>query len=124
LLAAAGVAIDPLLSPAGRGGVGRRFDYRASPGIVDRVVGYSCSTCRDPEFPELERFIGAIVGPCWRSDPDSAVIQAVAIEAALRSGYCRRHAVWLGELVGLTLRQDAARRDVLARAVVARPEGR
>jgi hypothetical protein len=83
-------------------------------------VGYTCSTCRTREYPDLEGLIGAIVGPCWRQVVDVAMVQAEAILAAARAGYCELHAVWLAELVGWTIRTDAARRELLASAAVPR----
>lgn len=83
-------------------------------------MAYVCSTCRDREFPEIEPLIGQIVGPHWRQVVDVATVQADAIAIAVRLGYCARHAVWLGELVGWTIRADAARRELLASAAVTR----
>lgn len=84
-------------------------------------MGYACSTCRVREFPELERLIGQLAGPCWRDVADVAEVQADAVMIAIRTGYCERHAAWLGELVGWTIRADAARRDLLAAAAAAAP---
>lgn len=71
----------------------------------------------------LEQFVATIAGPSWRAVTDHALIQGDAVAVALWLGYCERHAIWLGDLVGMFVTDDADRRRSLARVAIA-PEGR
>lgn len=81
-------------------------------------VGFACASCIDRTFPPTERVLATIAGPSWREVSDLAHVQAEAVAVAIRLGHCDRHAAWLGEIVGLTLRSAAAARAALSEALV------
>jgi hypothetical protein len=57
-----------------------------------------------------------VLGPrWWEGDPVAG--QAEALAAVIAQGTCPRHAGWLGDLVGLAIRNEAARRALLPGAV-------
>jgi hypothetical protein len=77
------------------------------------VADYHCAHCRDarvPDLVELAKRYGGV--QWWRAD--LGMVQGEAVESSIKYGRCFRHAALIADLVAMTMREEAARRSLLA----------
>lgn len=85
-------------------------------------MSYSCTTCTLAFLPDLVELAKGHSAVQWWAPPDLAVIQAEIVHSSRKHGRCDRHAILIGDLVAMTIRQEAIMRAALP-TIPAPPRG-
>lgn len=83
-------------------------------------MAYSCAKCTALGTVTYVELAEQVCGPRWWAPPSIPEAQADAIHRLMRRGVCEMHARLIADILGLTIRTEAARRAALPGTVEVR----